>query len=95
MGDTRTYEPDYAVPPGETLAEVMDEIGITRRQIAHWLKRSIGFVDKIIQGDAAITERIAAVLERATAVPAQFWLNREAIYQRRKAKFEAMIAKEK
>ena len=29
------YEPDYAVPPGQTLQETIDVLGIDQRELGH------------------------------------------------------------
>lgn len=31
---TLSYRPDYAIPPGETLREVMESLGMTQQELA-------------------------------------------------------------
>lgn len=38
--------------------------------------------EKLLEGDAAITLKIATDLERIFSVPATFWTNLESIYQK-------------
>jgi plasmid maintenance system antidote protein VapI len=33
-GNSRAYKPDYAISPGETLAEVLDERGMSQAELA-------------------------------------------------------------
>ncbi len=81
-----TYEPEYAVPPGETLLETIEELGMDQRELATRLGLSAKHVNQIIKGHAPITHDTAIGLERVTGVPAHFWNNREMLYQERLAK---------
>lgn len=83
-----TYEPDYAVPPGETLEEIIEEKGMDQKELAVRLEMSAKTINQIIHGKAPITHETAIGLERVTGVPASFWLNREAIYRERLARIE-------
>lgn len=81
---TQTYEPeasDYAVPPGETLAEWLDEHDMSQGQLANRVGKSAKHVNQIVNGIAPITPRTALDLETVTGIPARFWLAREAQYQ--------------
>ena len=75
------YEPDYAVPPGETLAEVLEEIGIPQKELAERTGRPVKTINEIVKGKAAITPETALQLERALGVPASFWNGRERRYR--------------
>ena len=72
---------NLAIPPGEYLAEVMDELGLDRAEIAQKAGLSEVVVDRILNGTESITRPIAAQLESATAVPANVWLGMEAEYR--------------
>ena len=86
--DKKRYAPDYAVPPGETLEEIIEELGMDQKELALRLGMSAKTVNLIIHGTAQITHETAIGLERVTAVPASFWLEREAIYRERLARLE-------
>lgn len=88
MMATKQYEPDYAVPPGETIAETIAELGITQVDLASRLNMSAKTVNLIIHGKAPITHETAIALERVTGVSAAFWLKREALYQERLARLK-------
>lgn len=83
MVDARreAFEPDYAVPPGETLRETLESIGMTQADLARRAELSTKHVNQIIQGEAPITPETAVALERVTRVPARIWNGLEANFQ--------------
>lgn len=83
MVDARreAFEPDYAVPPGETLRETLESIGMTQTDLARRAELSTKHVNQIIQGEAPITPETAVALERVTRVPARIWNGLEANFQ--------------
>ena len=83
-----SYDPDYAVPPGETLLETLEELGMTQAELAMRLELSQKHVSEIVHGKAPITHGTAIGLERATGVPAHFWNKLETNYRERLACIE-------
>lgn len=79
--ETFPYEPDYAVPPGETLRETLEELGMSQRDLADRAGLSTKTVNQIVQGLAPLTHDTALKLEQVTGVPAQMWNNLEANYR--------------
>ena len=75
------FEPDYAVPPGETLKEVMESLGMTQRELAVRTVLTVQSLNRIFKGDQPITYETANKLELATGVPARMWNNLEAQYR--------------
>lgn len=75
------YRPDYAVPPGATLKEVMDELGMTQAELAQRTGRPKKTINEIIKGKTAITPETALQLELTLGVPARLWNNLERNYQ--------------
>jgi len=75
------YHPDVVSPPGETLQEILDTIGMSQAQLARRTGRPIKTINEIIKGKAAITPETALQLERVLRVPASFWLRREQHYR--------------
>jgi HTH-type transcriptional regulator/antitoxin HigA len=76
-----TYEPDYAVPPGLTLQETIDALGIDQRELAVRAGLSAKHVNQVIKGVAPITHDTAIRLERVTGVAARMWNNLEVNYR--------------
>lgn len=83
MMDARreAFQPDYAVPPGETLRETLKSIEMSQADLARRADLSTKHVNQIIQGEAAITPETALALERVTRVPARIWNSLEANFQ--------------
>ena len=67
-------------PPGETLRERLEEIGMTRVELANHTGLSIKHVNQIIQGALAVTPGTALRLEEATRTPARVWSNLQIAY---------------
>jgi len=77
----RRFEPDYIVPPGETLGEVLEESGMTQAELSRRTGLSTKHINQIVAGDATISPETALKLERVTQVPARFWTQLEAFHQ--------------
>lgn len=80
------YEPDYAVPPGQTLQETIDAQGIDQRELAVRTGLSAKHINQVIKGAAPVTHDTAIRLERVTGIPARMWNNLEANYQEQRAR---------
>ena len=81
MVSSDTFEPDYAIPPGEMLTEYLDSLGMSQRDLAARTGLTPKAVNEILQGKAAITAETALKLERVVGRPAHFWQNLESLYQ--------------
>lgn len=75
------YRPDYVSPPGETLMETLETLGMSQAELAERTGRPLKTINEIINGRTAITPETALQLERALGVPARFWSNRERHYR--------------
>ncbi len=75
------YEPDYAVPPGATLQETIDSLGMTQRELALRTGMAPKTINEIINGKAPITPATSILLERVTGIPARMWNNLESNYR--------------
>lgn len=75
------YEPDFASPPGETLAETLEHLVMTQAELAERMGRPLKTINEIVAGKAMITSDTALQLEKVLGVPASFWSNRERQYR--------------
>lgn len=75
------YKPDYVSPPGETLLDTLEAIGMSQADLAERAGRPKKTINEIIKGKAAITPETALQLERVLGVPSGFWNQREHLYR--------------
>jgi addiction module HigA family antidote len=76
------YAPDHVSPPGETLLETLEAIGMTLVELAERTGKSPKTINEIVKGIAPITPETALQFERVLGVPARFWNNRERQYRK-------------
>src|SRR4051812_33780621 len=88
------WSADWAVPPGEILAEALVEREMTQSELATRLARPLKTVNEIINGKAAITPQTALQLERALGISADFWVALEGNYRADLARQESKAALE-
>lgn len=91
MATTKTtypFEPDYAVAPGETLAETLESLGMSQAELALRTGLTDVSINRIIKGSQPITAETANKLELVTGVPAGMWNNLEAQYREQLAKID-------
>ena len=81
-----THDPDYAVPPGETVREVMESYGMTKQEFASRLGLTTMTLGQIFKAEQPISYGTANSLEMVTGTPARFWNNLEANYREQFAK---------
>ncbi|MEI8172369.1 MAG: helix-turn-helix domain-containing protein [Deltaproteobacteria bacterium] len=80
------FIPDYAVPPGKTLQEVMVSLDMSQKEMATRTGLTVQTLNRIFKGDQPITHETANRLELVTAVPARYWNNLELQYQEQLAR---------
>ena len=71
---------DLIIHPGETIAEVLEERGISQAELAASTGVSPAYVSNVISGKKDISSNFAFGLEYALGVPKSFWLNLQANY---------------
>ena len=84
------YQPSSVSPPGDTIAELLEERGARQAELAVRMGVTPKFVNEVVSGKASITPTTALALEKALDVPADFWLAREARYRVALARAEAL-----
>jgi HTH-type transcriptional regulator / antitoxin HigA len=72
---------DLAIPPGEYLEEVLDELGMSKDELAQRMSRPASKLSPIFKGKKAITPETALQLEMVVGVPAHIWLGLETEYR--------------
>jgi len=82
------YQPDFVTPPGETLEEILETIGMSQAELARRMGRPLKTINEIIKGKTSITPETALQFELVLDTPANFWINREQRYQESLARTE-------
>lgn len=78
-----TYSPDWVSPPGETLADILEERNMSQSELAQRMGLPKKTINQLIKGKAEITIRIAYKMELALWIPsARFWIERERLYRK-------------
>ncbi|MGK7896897.1 MAG: HigA family addiction module antitoxin [Xenococcus sp. (in: cyanobacteria)] len=83
-----SFTPDWVSPPGDTIADILEEKDWTQTQFAQRLGYTTKHVSLLINGKAPITEETAVKLTKVLGSSEKFWLNREANYRAQLAQIE-------
>lgn len=83
------FRPDYAVPPGEILEEMLEARGIKKTEFAERCGRPAKTVSGILNGHVAITPETAIQFGRVLGTAPSLWTNLESRYRLRLAELEA------
>ncbi|MGM0365888.1 MAG: HigA family addiction module antitoxin [Actinomycetota bacterium] len=82
------FKPSIAIPPGETLKEVLEDRNLKQVDFCKRLGLSEKMISQIINGIAPITPQTALKFESVLEIPASFWINLESNYQETKQRLE-------
>jgi HTH-type transcriptional regulator/antitoxin HigA len=85
---TNEYRPDVVTPPGETLQEAIEALGMTKAELAARIGKTPKTVGEIIKHGAPVTPSTAMELEKVLGIPSSFWNNRERRYRESLARQE-------
>ena len=77
----KDYTLDFVSPPGDSLAEMLEDRGMTQADLARRMNMSPRTINEIILGKSEITTETARALEMVLGASAKFWLNRERNYR--------------
>lgn len=82
MAEKKTgISPELIIHPGETIADILEDRGITQTELASCTGVSTAYVSNVISGKKGISANFAMDLEYALGVPKSFWLNLQANYE--------------
>lgn len=82
------FRPKWASSPGDTIADVMHERGLSVAQLAKQLRSTSEGVTALLEGRATITISIARRLEGAIGASVEFWMTRDLHYRENAARFQ-------
>lgn len=92
VNKTYEHDPNWAVCPGEMIAEYLEEKGMSQRELASRTDRPEEQVSRLISGKIQLTPEWAQQLEYTLGVPMSYWLNLQSIYDERKLRTRDAIA---
>lgn len=81
MIENITYQPNWASPPGDTVADLLEERNLSLREFAKQIGMTVDYINDLLHGNLPITIDIARRLERFFGVSAAFWMTRESQYR--------------
>ncbi len=82
MATTLEIAKSLISPPGDTIQEHIDFIGMSQAELAERMGRPKGKINDVIKGREPISTATAFQLEKVLGIPASFWLNRENTYRK-------------
>ena len=82
MADEQQFMPDWFSKPGDSILYLMQRRNVTARQVAETMEGGIDVVRGLFAGSIAIDRGIAQALAAALGGTADFWLKRQANYER-------------
>jgi HTH-type transcriptional regulator/antitoxin HigA len=82
------FMPTVAIPPGNTIRENMEFLGMNQIELATRLDITQKHLSNILNGNAPITYDTAIKLESVIGPSAEFWMNLESNYQLNKARLK-------
>lgn len=75
------FAPESARPPGETLKDQLDALGIPQADLARRTGLSTKHINQIVQGTAVLSPETALLLERVVGIRASMWNQLEASWR--------------
>ncbi|MDQ5908667.1 MAG: antitoxin HigA [Pseudomonadota bacterium] len=69
-----------AIHPGEYLAELLEDLGLSQAQFARLIGISPGRISYIVKGLRPVTAELALLFGKAFGQSAHYWLNLQAEY---------------
>lgn len=89
MTDAAPFEPNWAIHPGATVADCLEEQGLSQVDAATRLGLSKKFVNDLIRGRAGIKPDTAHALSLVLGSTPAFWLRLQAQYEADRARHDA------
>jgi HTH-type transcriptional regulator/antitoxin HigA len=84
------WQPNWAVHPGEILAEALEERAMSQAELARRMDRPVKTVNEIVKGRSAITPDTAIQLEFVLGIPSRLWNNLQRDYWEAEARLQEL-----
>jgi HTH-type transcriptional regulator/antitoxin HigA len=89
------FNPNWISPPGDTIADILEDQELTETDLADKLNCSWEYVNLLIRGEALLSEEIAIKLAKELGGSYSFWRNREEEYRKDLAIGKTRVIKRK
>lgn len=83
------FDPDWASPPGATIAAILKERSLTAADLGDRIGQSHGDVEALLEGRSTITLALARRLSSVLGASVEFWMARDYTYREAVSKLEA------
>jgi len=80
MIEKNKLKTNYAIHPGTTLREKLEELKITPKEFAIRTGKPIKTISNVLNGKSSITPEMAVQFEKVLNIPASFWMSKQANY---------------
>lgn len=68
------------IHPGEHLAEILDELGISQYRLAKTIRTTPRRINEIVHGRRSVTADTAVRIGQALDMTPEFWMNLQSLY---------------
>ncbi len=86
------FKPSISFHPGVTLAEKLQELGMSVTDFAVMVAQPTETIRGVIDGNISVTFEMANAFENITHIPTHFWLNKQRNYDASKARNRKEVA---
>jgi len=83
------FQPDWASSPGETIADILEECGLSLVAFAKSMRYTPSEATDLLQGRSTVTIAVARRLEQALGASVAFWMSRDFQYREDSMKLHA------
>jgi HTH-type transcriptional regulator / antitoxin HigA len=81
IANSQEFHPDWASAPGDTIADILAERGLSVLEFAHLIGQTPEHATDLLQGRSAVTIKIARQLEQVLGASMEFWMSRDFQYR--------------
>jgi HTH-type transcriptional regulator/antitoxin HigA len=81
MASKRAFRPDWATAPGDTIADLLRERGLSVAEFARRMGYAAEDMHDLLQGRSAISIAVARQLEQVLGSSVEFWMSRDFQYR--------------
>jgi HTH-type transcriptional regulator/antitoxin HigA len=81
MSDKKDFNPDWVSPPGDTIADILEERSYSQLEFAQRMGYTPKYVNELIKSRAPISPETARKLELVLGATADFWIARDTQYR--------------